>query len=105
MVIDPLCSRAKDALHAVSVGITDDAAHVAALEHVAIAVIDLFEGVFARDHVVEVKLPQLVQFENRRDVVLRVAAAKDAALQAFLQQRESRKVQGDVGWPSRLPCR
>src|ERR1700756_1418794 len=60
---------------AICAGVADDAANIAALQHVPVAVVDLVEFVLARHHVVEVELARLVHRQQQRDVMVRVAAA------------------------------
>src|SRR5271166_3204265 len=75
-------------LRAVGVGVADDAADVVSLEHVAVAVVDLLERVIPGHHVIEIEMPQLVEFENFGDIALRVAATEQAALQVLLRSEE-----------------
>src|ERR1700712_3283424 len=68
----------------VGVGEADDAADVAALEHVGVAVVDLFQLVLTGDHVVQVEPARLVHRQQLRNVEVRVAATEDGALQPLL---------------------
>src|ERR1700761_6738227 len=81
----------------VGVGEADDAANVLAVQHVLVAVVDLLQLVLAGDHVVQVQLAGLVHREQLRDVVLRVAATEDGALQVLLHQGQHRQVEVHVG--------
>src|SRR5271163_1339369 len=80
----------------VGVGVADDAANVLAVQHVLVAVVDLLEPVLAGDHVIQVKLAGLVHRQQLWDVVLRVAAAEDGALQVLLHQGQHPEVQVHV---------
>src|SRR6195952_1794337 len=108
----PACTHSHDACEAASagdfwaisadtvlpigVGVADDAADVAALEHVLVAVVDLLQLVLPGDHVVEVEPARLVHRQQLRDVEVRVAATEDGALDPLLHQRQHRQVERDV---------
>src|SRR5579859_108581 len=68
--------------------VNEQAADVAAVQHVPVALVDLVERVPVRDQLVELELPRLVQLEQLRDRVERVAAAEQRALDPLLEQRE-----------------
>src|SRR6266516_7817065 len=72
-----------------SSGVVDhEAADVAAVEHVAVALVDVVQAVPGRDELVELELPGPVQLEQLRDRVERVTAAEQRALNPLLEQRE-----------------
>src|ERR1700742_2835689 len=75
----------------------DDAANVLAVQHVLVTVVDLLQLVLAGDPVVQVELAGLVHPQQLRDVVLRVAATEDGALQVLLHQGQHRQVEVHVG--------
>src|ERR1039458_2725555 len=71
-------------LLAVSVVVDEDAADVAALEHVPVALVDLVEAVATRDQLVELELAGPVEPEQPRHVVQRVGAAEQRALDVLV---------------------
>src|SRR5215510_12893920 len=70
-------------------GLVDhEAADVATVEHVAVALVEVLEAVPGGDELVQLELPGPVQLEQPRDRVERVAAAEQRALDPLLEQGE-----------------
>src|SRR5215471_10738296 len=70
-------------------GVVDhEAADVAAVEHVPVALIDVVQAVPGGDQLVEPELPRPVQLEQPRDRLERVAAAEQRAVDPLLEQGE-----------------
>src|SRR5215472_19019891 len=70
-------------------GVVDhEAADVAAVEHVPVALVDVVQAVPGGDQLVEPELPRPVQLEQPRDRLERVAAAEQRAVDPLLEQGE-----------------
>src|SRR5580658_8677436 len=81
-----------------SVLVDDDAADVLAREEILVALVDLVQGVSAGDDLVQLEVAGLVQAEDLRDVVGRVAVAEQAAHHALAEQGQDgpRQLDGRV---------
>src|SRR4051794_39943783 len=73
-----------------SVLVDDHASDVLAVEHVLEALVDVVELVAVGHQLVELELPRLVEADEVADVVHRVAAAEQRALDRLLVEREDR---------------
>src|SRR5215831_1846470 len=79
-----------------SVVVDQESADVAAVQQVTVALVDLVEPVPGGDQLVQLEPAGAVQVEHQRDVVERVAAAEQRALQPLLEQRELEAGELDV---------
>src|ERR1700722_2189978 len=81
-----------------SVLVDDDAANVLAGQEILVALVDLVQGVGAGDDLVQLEVTRLVQPEDLRDVVGRVAVAEQAAHHALAEQGQDgpRQLDGRV---------
>src|ERR1700678_1950382 len=78
-----------------SVLVDDDAANVLAGQEILVALVDLVQGVGPGDDLVELEVARLVQPEDLRDVVGRVAVTEQAADHALAEQGQDRPRQRD----------
>src|SRR6202167_109208 len=70
-------------------GVVDEqAADVASVQHVPVALVDLVQRVPGGDKLVQLEPPGLVELEQPRDLVERVPAAEQRALDPLLEQRQ-----------------
>src|SRR5580658_653967 len=69
-----------------SVLVDDDAADVLAGQQILVTLVDLVQGVGAGDDLIQLEVAGLVQAEDLRDVVGRVAVAEQAAHHALAEQ-------------------
>src|SRR6266568_7539155 len=68
--------------------VDEEAADVAAVEHVAVALVDVLEAVAGGDQLVELEPARPVQLEHPRYLVERVPAAEQRALDPLLHDGE-----------------
>src|SRR2546429_240316 len=71
-----------------SVVVDDHAPDVLAVQQVLVALVDLVQRVLLRDELVQLDVPGLVQVQQALDVVDRVAAAEQEAVDRLLEQRQ-----------------
>src|SRR5262249_45668968 len=74
----------------------DEAPDVLAVQHDLVTLVDLVEGVGLRDQLIQLQVTGAVELRHPRNVMERVARAKQAALHALFHQRQHGAVELDV---------
>src|SRR5690348_6721075 len=77
--------------------VADQAADVAAVAHVLVALVDVFQGVLPGDQLVQLELSLVVEVQQQGDVVMGVGGAVQRAADLLLHHGEHEQVAAELG--------